>query len=87
MKDEAASSGRDDADALIRIAAYLRRHGLATPALMLLTIGRPLGFIGGQCLSLLQPLVPQPEWQARIGRTASALEDEATWTRLENLLQ
>lgn len=74
-------------DDLSRLAAYLRRHGLATPALMLLTLARPLGFFGGQCLSLVQPLIPQQEWQARIGQTASALEDEATWTRLENLLQ
>lgn len=74
-------------DTLQRIAAALRQHGLATPALMLLTIARPLGFVGGQCLSLVQPLFPQQEWQTRIGQTASALEDEATWTRLENLLQ
>jgi hypothetical protein len=54
---------------------------------MLLTIARPLGFVGAQCLSLVQPLIPEQEWQARIGRTASALEDEALWTRLEKLLQ
>lgn len=74
-------------DTLQRIAVALRRHGLTTPALMVLTIARPLGFVGGQCLSLVQPLIPQQEWQTRIGQTASALEDEATWTRLENLLQ
>lgn len=74
-------------DDLALLAAHLRRSGLSTPALMLLTILRPLGFVGGQCLSLLQPLVTQPELQARIGQTASALEDDATWTRLENLLQ
>ncbi len=74
-------------DPLADVAAYLRRHGLATPALMLLQIGRPLRFIGGQCLLLVQPVVPVQQWQTRIGQTARAIEDEATWTRLENLLQ
>jgi hypothetical protein len=75
------------ADPLEHVAAAVRQRGLTTPALMLLTIARPLGFVGAQCLSLVQPLIPEQEWQARIGRTASALEDEALWTRLEKLLQ
>lgn len=74
-------------DPLHGAAAYLRRHGLATPALMLLQIIRPLGFVGGQCLLVMQPIVPVQRWQAWIGQTARALEDEALWTRLENLLQ
>ena len=74
-------------DSLQRAATYLRRQGLATPALMLLQIARPLSFIGGQCLLVMQPAVPVQGWQAWIGRTAHALEDETTWTRLENLLQ
>jgi hypothetical protein len=74
-------------DPLQNVAAYLRRHGLVTPALMLLQLGRPLRFIGGQCLLLIQPIVPVQQWQTRIGQTARAVEDEATWTRLENLLQ
>jgi hypothetical protein len=74
-------------DPLQDLAASLRRYGLATPALMLLQIGRPLRFFGGQCLLLVQPVVPVQQWQTRIGQTARAIEDEATWTRLENLLQ
>jgi hypothetical protein len=54
---------------------------------MLLQLARPLSFIGGQCLLLMQPIVPVQGWQAWIGQTARALEDEAAWTRLENLLQ
>ncbi len=72
---------------LERLAAYLRQHGLAAPTLMILSIVRPLGFLGGQCLALLQPLTPSQGWRERIGQTAAALEDDATWTRLENLLQ
>ena len=69
------------------LAVRLQDLGLATPTLMLLQILRPLGFVGSQCLTLLQPLAPVQQWQERIGQTAAALEDEATWTRLENLLQ
>ena len=72
---------------LEQVAAYLRETGLATPALMLLGIGRPLGFVAGQCLVLLQPLMPDDRWQAQIGQMAAALGDEAAWTHLENLLQ
>lgn len=74
-------------DALHMIAAYLRRNGLATPALMLLQIARPLSFLGSQSLLLIQPILPVQRWQAGIGQTACALEDEAAWTRLEKLLQ
>ncbi len=72
---------------LDHVAGFLRRQGLAAPALLILGIARPLGFVAGQCLALLQPLVLEPQWQTRIGQMATALEDEATWTRLENLLQ
>ncbi len=73
--------------ALEQVADYVRDKGLATPALILLGIGRPLGFAAGQCLVLLQPLLPHQGWQAEIGRMAAALGDEAAWTRLENLLR
>lgn len=74
-------------DTLHAVAAYLRGKGLGTPALMLLQIARPLSFLGSQGLLLIQPLLPVQRWQAGIGQTARALEDEAAWTRLEKLLQ
>jgi hypothetical protein len=73
-------------DLLDMLAVSLRQRGLATPALMLLQLARPLGFFGGQCLLLVQPIVPV-QGQAGLARTARLLEDETTWTRLENLLQ
>jgi hypothetical protein len=76
-----------DSQALERMAAWLRRSGFATPALLLIGIARPLGIVGGQFLSLLRPIVPGTGAQERIGRMASAIEDDATWTRLEKLLQ
>jgi hypothetical protein len=72
---------------LERIAQYLQRTGLATPALLLLEIARPLGVFGSQCLTLLQPLAPEQRWQNQINQIAQAMEDDATWTRLENLLK
>ena len=72
---------------LEQVAQYLREKGLATPALLLLGIGRPLGFVAGQCLVLLQPMLPRQRWQAQIGQMAAVLGDDAAWTRLENLLQ
>jgi hypothetical protein len=74
-------------DALDRLAMSLRRRGLATPALMLIQMARPLGFLGGQCLLLLQPIMPVQGWQAGLVQTARLLEDETAWNRLENLLQ
>lgn len=76
-----------DSPTLKLIAVWLRRSGLATPALLLIGIARPLGILGGQVLALLQPIAPGPMAQERIGRMASAIEDDATWTRLEKLLQ
>ncbi len=70
-----------------QIALYLRQHGLATPALFVLGIARPLGFVASQCLTLLQPFARDDGWQSRIGRMAADLEDEATWTRLQKLLE
>ncbi|WP_026369552.1 hypothetical protein [Kallotenue papyrolyticum] len=72
---------------LERLAAWLRRAGLTTPALLLIGTLRPLHMVGGQLLRLAYPLAPTPRWQTRLGQMASAIEDEATWTRLENLLQ
>lgn len=74
-------------DSWSALARFVRRQGLAAPALVLLGIARPLGFAAGQCLTLVQPVVPEPRWQARIGRMAAELEDEATWKRLEKLLE
>lgn len=74
-------------DDLERLAAWLRRTGLTTPALLLIGTLRPLHIVSGQLLRLAQPLAPTPRWQSRLGQMASAIEDEATWTRLENLLQ
>jgi hypothetical protein len=73
-------------DVWVVLARYLRRQGLAAPALLLLGIARPLGIAAAQCLALVQPAVPQPRWQTHIARMAADLEDEATWTRLEKLL-
>ncbi|MDP9313395.1 MAG: hypothetical protein M3R24_21360 [Chloroflexota bacterium] len=85
--NQAPPPQREPTVSLEQVAHYLRDKGLATPALILLGIGRPLGLVAGQSLVLLQPLLPHQGWQAEIGRMAAALGDEAAWTRLENLLR
>lgn len=77
----------DPSPQLQRIATAIRRHQLEAPALMLITLVRPLGLLGGHLLLLAQPLAPGDRWQSAIGQTAAALEDEATWTQLEKLLR
>jgi hypothetical protein len=72
---------------LQRLAAAIRRHHLEAPALMLITLVRPLGTLGSHLLLLAQPLAPGDRWQTSIAQTATALEDEAMWTELENLLR
>ncbi len=69
------------------LAAAIRRHHLEAPALVVITVVRPLGMLGGHLLLLAQPLVPGDRWQNSIAQTAAALEDDATWTQLEKLLR
>lgn len=87
MKQDQVSASMPQSDNLKPMIDYIHQHGLATPALMLLTLARPLGFIGGQCLRLMQPFAPGQQWQTRIARTAATVEDAGLWQRLENLLQ
>jgi hypothetical protein len=73
-------------DELAAFALGLRRRGLATPALILLHGLRPLRIVASQGLLLLEPLAPGSGWQTRLAQMSRDLQDDATWTRLENLL-
>ncbi len=72
---------------LERAAAYLQQRGLAAPALLLLHLARPLGFLGSQLLLFIQPFGLHPTWDHHIEQTAAMLEDDATWERLDDLLK
>ena len=56
------------------------RRGLATPTILVLELLKPLGFLGGQFLLLLQPFLGPMSQQA--GCYASLLEDRESLERL-----
>ena len=64
-------------------ATWLQEAGLAGPAFLLLQGLRPLSFVGGQGLLLVQPLLPVERWRSTAGQLADILEDRS---RLDALL-
>lgn len=44
-------------DAVERVAAALARRGLAAPAIVLLELLRPMGFLCGQALWIMEPIL------------------------------
>ncbi len=70
---------------LARWAAALRRRGLATPALLLLELSRPLGTFADQCLVGLAPLLPPPGQRAAQD-LAAVLGEPATGAAFAALL-
>jgi hypothetical protein len=69
-------------DALVGVARLLRRYGLATPALIMIELGQPLGFVGEQILRGFGPLLPLGSWRA----AAAALAQEQSAATLLRLL-
>ena len=74
---------------LEQVATFVEARGLRQPALLALTAGRPLTFLGGQFLWVAQPalsLILPNQW---IRQTARLLEEpeavEALITRLERV--
>ena len=70
-----------------RVAAFIRRHGLVTPAVLYLESMRPLSFVGSQFMHVMSPAVTtflsSSDWDA----LATLLEDrrglEYLLTRIE----
>ena len=58
-----------------RVAGFIRRHGLVTPAVLWLESVRPLAFVGSQFMHILSPTVtaflPESHWHDM----ATLLED------------
>lgn len=74
---------------LEQVAAFVEARGWRLPALLALTAGRPLAFLGGQILWIAQPalsLLLPGQW---IQQTAQLLEEpeavEALIVRLEEI--
>jgi hypothetical protein len=67
---------------LHELAAGIARRGLAAPARLTLDVITPLGFLAGQVALFARPLLPTARWRSY----AAALDDEASWRELRNLL-
>jgi len=65
-----------------RLAAWIVRQGLVTPAVFLLEAGKPFSFLGSQALWMLQPLLGPAVGHERIAAYARLLEDRTGVERL-----
>ena len=70
-----------------RLANWIAHQGLATPAVFLLETNKPFGFLGGQALWMLQPLLGPILGHDRIAAFAQLLEDPASIDRLLECLE
>ncbi len=75
----------DDSAALAALARAVADRGLAVPAVLVLEALRPLGFLTGQALFLVEPLLPSTAGKAS-GRAAWLLEDPERLARFLDLL-
>lgn len=72
---------------LDQAAAFICRNRLRLPAIAVLDAGRPLTFIGGQLVWLLQPALSLFVSRETIRQTARLLEEPASVTALVNRLE
>jgi hypothetical protein len=67
-----------------RVADWIARQGLVTPAVFLLEVNKPFSFLGSQALWMLQPLLGPAMGHDRVAAWARLLEDR---TAVERLLE
>jgi hypothetical protein len=72
---------------LDQAVAFICRNRLRLPALVVLDAGRPLTFLGGQLLWLLQPALSLFVSSTTIRQTAHLLEEPDALTALVNRLE
>lgn len=65
-----------------RLADWIIRQGLVTPAVFLLETNKPFSFLGSQALWMIQPLLGPVAGHDRIGAYARLLEDQSNVERL-----
>jgi hypothetical protein len=63
---------------IARLADWIARQGLVTPAVFLFETNKPFGFLGGQALWMLQPLLGPILGHDRIAAFAQLLADPAS---------
>lgn len=66
-----------------RLANWITRRGLVTPAIFLLETNKPFTFLGSQLLLMVQPFLGPVAGYDRIGALARLMEDR---TNVEHLL-
>lgn len=71
----------------MRLAAGLRRRGLATPALMLVEMLTPVGHVAGDVVKAISPLLPSRTWHANAATLAGTLGDTPSRDLLLQLLE
>ena len=76
----------DSSDTIRRVADALACRGLSTPAIVLLELLRPMGFLCGQALWVLEPIL-SPAIGGAHRRLAHFFEDGATIDRLLSTLE
>ncbi len=74
-------------ESIRRLACELRRHGLATPALMVLDAVSPFSFVGEQLLFAFGPLLPFRAWREAAHGLVMTLRDDERRDLLQRLLQ
>jgi hypothetical protein len=72
---------------LDRLADAVQRYGLRTPTLLALDAGRPLAFVGGQLLWLLQPALSLLVSGQHVAQLAQVLEKPETVSALVTRLE
>ena len=76
-----------DREAIVQLAASLRRHGLATQTLMLVEMLAPVGQIAGSVVQAFGPLLPHRRWHRTAATFAGTLGDPSSRDLLLRLLE
>ena len=74
-------------ESIRRLARELRRHGLATPALMVVDVVAPFSFVGEQLLYIFGPLFPFRAWRKAAHELIMTLRDDGRRNLLQRLLR
>ena len=70
-----------------RLARQITQRGLQTPALVALEAGRPLAFLAGQLLWVVQPALSLLWSRQEVGRVARLFETPDGWEALIESLE
>ena len=76
-----ANAGQEE-ELIDRLADWITRQRLVTPAVFLLEVNKPFSFLGSQMLRVIQPLLGPALGYEQIGAYARLLEDRTNVERL-----